>query len=160
MAYHLITAVIYLGIQISQQNNAYSIHLNDKQIGVVEEEKLAEEAFNETKLLIEEEIKHPIHINEEMSINPIHVSKKELMTKEELITQIQNNITCSRLCNKVSRRFTILKDKKEAEEVIDTKNTYIKEGTEVRDIFVEEVVIEPQFVEDLKWFILGRSKHD
>lgn len=151
----LITAVFYLGFQISQQNNAYSFHLNDKQIGVVEEEKLAEEAFNETKLLIEEEIKHPIHINEEMSINPIHVSKKELMTKEELITQIQNNITyeVQGYVIKVNGKVqAILKDKKEAEEVLDeVKNTYIKEGTEVEEIsFVEEVVIEPQFVEDLK----------
>lgn len=150
----LVTAVFYLGFQISHQDNAYAVLLDDRQIGAVEEESLAEEAFNEAKLLVEKEIHHTIDINEKLSTASAHVSKKEMMNKEELIAQLKKNITYAIQCYMIKvdgKVQAILKDEKEAQEVLEAvKNTYIKEGTKIEEAsFVEEVVVEPQFVESL-----------
>lgn len=150
----LVTAVFYLGFQISHQDNGYAVLLDDKQIGAVEEETLAGEAFNEAKLLVEKEINHTININEKLSTTPAHVTKKEIMNKEELVDQLKKNITYDVQCYVIKvdgKVHAVLKDKKEAEDVLNAvKNTYIKEGTEIAEAsFVEEVAIEPQFIESL-----------
>lgn len=150
----LVTAVFYLGFEISYQDNAYAVLLDDRQIGVVVEEALAGEAFDEVKLLVEQEIHHAIDVNEKLSTAPTHASKKEIMDKEKLIDEIKKNITYDIGCYAIKvdgKVQAVLKDEKEAQEVLDAvKKAYIKEGTEVVEAsFVEEVEIGPLFVESL-----------
>ena len=76
--------------------------------------------------------------------------------------QLKKNITYDVQCYVIKvdgKVHAVLKDKKEAEDVLNAvKNTYIKEGTEIAETsFVEEVAIEPQFIESLDMVLTKKS---
>ncbi|NLK22099.1 MAG: peptidoglycan DD-metalloendopeptidase family protein [Epulopiscium sp.] len=151
----VVTTVFYLGFQISTQPNAYAVSLNEQQLGIIEEEQLAKDAYKEAELVIQEQIGNFINIHEEISLEPVHASKKDLITKEDLTTKVQDNITYDiQACViKVDGEIqAILKDKEQAQEILEEiKKTYTVEGVNMEHTeFVEKVTIEPQYIKSLE----------
>ncbi|WP_058486932.1 LysM peptidoglycan-binding domain-containing M23 family metallopeptidase [Defluviitalea phaphyphila] len=155
----VMTTVFYSGFQLSMQDNAYYVLLDDNQVGIInmEDENLANEAFEEAESIIEEELNHEINIHESLSLEPTHVSKKEMMTKEELISSIKDNVTYDiKVYNiKVDGEIqAVVESMEEAEAVLEeVKNNYIEEENKnnIEEIsFVEEVDIESEFIDSLE----------
>jgi murein DD-endopeptidase MepM/ murein hydrolase activator NlpD len=148
----LIVAVVAVGIHLATRKNAYALQLGDQPLGIIKEATVADELFRTAITQIEQEVGTKIQVKQELSGNPVHASKKKLVTKEYMITQIRQNITYVveayvLLVDGVEK--AILPSMAEANAVLDeVQRQYIPEGTVVEEKnFVEKVDIKPKFVE-------------
>ena len=143
----VVTAVFYLGFEISQTPNAYSVLLGEEQVGIIVEEVLAEDLLKEAKLCIEEDLGGTIDICSELTVEPIRASQKEIIAKEELIFKLKNQISYD--INAYSIKVdgveqAVLINNNDAQAVLEKiKAKYIEEGIKAELIsFVEDVKVE------------------
>ena len=150
----VVTAVFYLGFEISQTPNAYSVLLGEEQVGIIVEEVLAEDLLKEAKLCIEEDLGGTIDICSELTVEPIRASQKEIIAKEELIFKLKNQISYD--INAYSIKVdgveqAVLINNNDAQAVLEKiKAKYIEEGIKAELIsFVEDVKVEKKLVKSL-----------
>ena len=147
----VLTAVFYLGFEISQTPNAFSVMLDGEVAGIILEEETADNLLNEVKLSIEKDLGGSIEVCSELFVEPVRASQKEIISKDELLTKLKNSLSYDIKAYVIKvdgvEQATLINNK-EAEEVLEKiKAKYIEEGIKPELIsFVEEVKVEPKCI--------------
>ena len=78
---------------LGTRNNAYEVSVEGKRLGVIKTKEEAQSIYDEIVKNIDNEVGIPFIINETIEVEPLHASKKELTSHEDLSTVIADAVS-------------------------------------------------------------------
>ena len=146
--------IISIVIYNSFKKNAYAVNVGENQVAIIKmgKEDIGDELEKQAIMKIESSQGSRILVNENTTYTPIHASKKEMMSAEEVISKISAALTYKMEAFSISvegTRMVILKNQKEVDTVLDSiASPYLLDGVKIVEKgFVEDVKAESIYVE-------------
>lgn len=132
--------------------NANEIYVGEKSVGIIKDKKITQEKlYNDALAKLKTDKGVNVEVNEEISLKPVHASKKEIVNVDYILSEICKNFTyqVEAVTIKVDgKEIGIASSKAEAEKILDTvASKYVTEGSTIKEkSFTQDVKIENKFV--------------
>ncbi len=90
----LISAIIaiILGLVLVTRPNAYEVKVGDEVIGIIKNQQVLDESLDVVIAMLKEKYKAEVKVVNEPILSPVHVSKKDVVTPDYLISQIKQSV--------------------------------------------------------------------
>lgn len=148
----IILAFVFWGFT---NKNAKEVFVGDKSVGIIADKgATAEEIQNISIAKLKEELGTDIKVNEEVTLKPIHASKKELVSTDYVLSEISNEYTFQVGASAIfvnGKEIAVVKNDEEAKEILaKLTSKYIPEGVKLATppTFVEKVELKQKYVEE------------
>lgn len=132
--------------------NANEIYVGEKSVGIIKDKKITQEKlYNDALAKLKTDKGVNVEVNEEISLKPVHASKKEIVNVDYILSEICKNFTyqVEAVTIKIDgKEIGIASSKAEAEKILDTvASKYVTEGSTIKEkSFTQDVKIENKFV--------------
>ena len=147
-------SLILAGMKMSDRPNAYVVTWSDQEVGIVELEEMAEEAYEMALAQVQKEVGKKVKVDTKIQTEFIHAPQKTWSEVQDVADSIRKQILSDTDHYKVEAmavtigdQVMILEDIKTAEAVLEKiKQPYISEERDFVEVsFVEEVKFTPVF---------------
>ncbi|MDE6357548.1 MAG: M23 family metallopeptidase, partial [Eubacteriales bacterium] len=146
-------AIIAFAIWGFTNKNAQEIFVGEKSIGIISDKNITTEELTKTALAkLKENLGTDVQVNEEITLKPIHASKKEIVSTEYALSEITKNYTFQVGATAIlvdNKEIAVVKNEEEAKSVLSSiASKYITEGaTQVSEpTFLQNVELKEKFV--------------
>lgn len=85
---------IMIGVILVTRPNAYEVKVGEEVLGIVKGEQVPKESLDVVIASLKDKYKAEVRVVNEPVVNPVHVSRKKLVTPDYLITQIKQRVKC------------------------------------------------------------------
>ena len=149
-----ILIIIILLIWVFIHKNASQVYVDDKLVGTIKEKEItAEKIYNDALAKIQSEKGVNVKLNEEISLKPVHASKKEVVSADYILTEVCKNLTyqveaCSLVID--GKPIALIENEDTANKILDdfAKKYIAKDSQLVERSFVQNVKFEKKFVKN------------
>lgn len=144
--------IAFVMIWAFTNKNANQVFVGDKLAGTIKEKNVtAEEIYNNAIAKLQTEKGVNVEVNEQISLKPVHASKKEVATLDYVLAEVCKNFTYQVEAAVITIDATpiaIVENKETADKLLDDiASKYITEGaTVIEKSFAQDVKIESKFV--------------
>lgn len=135
--------------------NSQQVFVGDKLIGIIKDKSISVEELKNTVIAkLKQELGTDILVNEEISLNPIHSTKKDVVSTDYVISKMADNFTFQVEAAAIfvdGKEIATLKNKAEAKEVLQkVSSKFVKDNkAQIQEpTFTQKVEIKEKFISE------------